>query len=388
MKPKILFTATVDYHFKSFHLPVLKWFQENGWEVHVAAHGTIDLPYTDFKFNLPIKRSPFNRRNTDAYRQLKEIIDHNHYSIIHCHTPVGGVLTRLAARDARKKGTKVLYTAHGFHFCKGASLQNWLTYYPVEKWLSSYTDCLLTINNEDYHLALKHRFKAGSIEHIHGVGVDTEKFCPIPKEDKVQRRKLYGYQKDDLLMFYAAEFNKNKNQMLLLKAMIHLRTKLPNAKLLLAGEGTLLTECKRFAEANGLKDTVHFLGFRNDIANILPMCDLAVASSLREGLPVNIMEAMACGLPIVATDNRGHRELVGDGVNGFIIHDQNSIAFSEKVAEITTFNALREQFGDMSRLRLIKYETASVIHELESIYNKYMQREENEAENQYNRAYI
>lgn len=388
MKEKILFTATVDYHFKSFHLPVLKWFHENGWEVHVAAHGTIDLPYTDSKFNLPIKRSPFNRRNTEAYRQLKEIIDHNHYNIIHCHTPVGGVLTRLAARDARKKGTKVLYTAHGFHFCKGAPLQNWLTYYPVEKWLSSYTDCLLTINNEDYHLALNHRFKAGSIEHIHGVGVDTEKFCPISKEEKEQRRKFYGYQKDDFLMFYAAEFNKNKNQKLLLQAMCHLKNKVPNAKLLLAGEGPLLAECKRFAEANGLKDAVHFLGFRKDIEQILPMCDLAVASSLREGLPVNVMEAMACGLPIVATDNRGHRELVGDGVNGFIIQDFNAITFSEKMAEISAFKAQKEHFGEMSRLRLLKYETSSVIHELETIYNTYIQREDNETQNQYNRAYI
>ncbi|WP_203287299.1 glycosyltransferase family 4 protein [Metabacillus sp. cB07] len=349
MKPKILFTATVDYHFKSFHLPVLKWFQENGWEVHVAAQGTIDLPYTDFKFNLPIKRSPFNRRNTDAYRQLRKIIDHNHYCIIHCHTPVGGVLTRLAARDARKKGTKVLYTAHGFHFCKGAPFQNWLTYYPVEKWLSSYTDCLLTINNEDYHLALKHRFKARSIEHIHGVGVDTEKFCPISNEEKEQRRKFYGYQKDDFLMFYAAEFNKNKNQKLLLQAMCHLKNKVPNAKLLLAGEGTLLAECKRFAEANGMKDTVHFLGFRKDIADILPMCDLAVASSLREGLPVNIMEAMACALPIVATDNRGHRELVGDGVNGWIVAANNSEALSERINQISSDNKISTYLGANGR---------------------------------------
>ncbi|MGP1907769.1 glycosyltransferase family 4 protein [Metabacillus sp. JX24] len=388
MQQKILFTATVDYHFKSFHLPVLKWFRDMGWEVHVAANGNINLPYTDKKFNLSIQRSPFNRRNLEAYKQLKQLIDTQHYSIVHCHTPVGGVLTRLAAREARTKGTKVIYTAHGFHFCKGAPLLNWLTYYPVEKWLSSKTDCLLTINEEDYRLARQHKFKAAAIEHIHGVGVDVEKYSPLSSEDKEIRRQSYNYKKNDFLLFYAAEFNKNKNQKLLLRAMCLLKDKLPNAKLLLAGEGNLLEECKQFAAENGILEMVDFLGFRKDIADILPMCDVGVASSLREGLPVNIMEAMACGLPIIATENRGHRELVENGVNGFIISDQNEFSLFERVAELSNSKVLREQFGETSRMKLLKYDTSSVIRELELIYNTYMQREKNESENQYNRAYI
>ncbi|MGX1193665.1 glycosyltransferase family 4 protein [Metabacillus sp. SLBN-84] len=388
MHHKILFTATVDYHFKSFHLPVLKWFRDMGWEVHVAANGNINLPYTEKKFNLPIQRSPFNRMNMEAYKQLKQLIDTQQYSIVHCHTPVGGVLTRLAAMEARKKGTKVIYTAHGFHFCKGAPLLNWLTYYPVEKWLSSKTDCLLTINEEDHRLAREHKFKAEAIEHIHGVGVDIEKYSPLSSADKEIRRQAYRYKKNDFLLFYAAEFNKNKNQKLLLKAMCLLKDKLPNAKLLLAGEGSLLEECKQFAAANGIQEMVHFLGFRKDIADILPMCDVGVASSLREGLPVNIMEAMACGLPIVATDNRGHRELVESGVNGFTISDQNEFSFFERLAELSNSKVLRDQFGEMSRMKLMKYDTSSVIRELELIYNTYIQREKNESENQYNRAYI
>src|SRR5690625_2917364 len=139
MVQKILFCATVDYHFKAFHLPYMKWFKEKGWQVDIAASGKSFLPYTDEKYNLPIKRSPLHHSNIKAYKQLKKIIDQNHYSIIHCHTPMGGVLARLAARQARKKETKVIYTAHGFHFCKGLYLKNYMIYYLIERLLSHIT---------------------------------------------------------------------------------------------------------------------------------------------------------------------------------------------------------------------------------------------------------
>lgn len=388
MPDKVLFTATVDYHFKSFHLPILKWFKEQGWEVHVAALGNIELPYVDQKYNLPIQRSPFNSRNSVAYSRLKDIINENNYGIIHCHTPVGGVLTRLAARKARTKGTKVIYTAHGFHFCKGAPLQNWLTFYPIEKWLSAYTDCLITINEEDYLLAMDRRFAAGKVEHVHGVGVDTEKFKPISENEKMKRRKTFGMEQDDFILFYAAEFNKNKNQQFLLHAMSRLKDNLPNAKLLLAGEGALLEECKQLAKTLSIEQMVHFLGFRKDIDSILPMCDLAVGSSLREGLPVNIMEAMACGLPVVATENRGHRELVVDGVNGYLIKNQEVELLSRKINDVAKSKRLLGNLGLMSIKKIKKYELLSVNYELSEIYFRYMLRDTNETKDQYNRAYI
>src|SRR5690625_3803855 len=160
MNNRILFCATVDYHFKAFHLPYMKWFKDQGWIVDVAAAGTIQLPFSDHRYNIPIQRSPLKKSNFDAYKQLKTIIDQNNYSIIHCHTPLGGLLTRLAARRARKNGVKIIYTAHGFHFCKGVPLINWLIFYPIERNLSRFTDSLITINQEDYQLATKHRFPA------------------------------------------------------------------------------------------------------------------------------------------------------------------------------------------------------------------------------------
>ena len=323
MQKRVLFCATVDFHFSSFHLPYMKWFKEQGWEVHVAAFGDMELPFTDKKFNIPIERSPFKSKNIKAYRELKEIIDQNNYQIIHCHTPMGGVLARLAARTARKNGTKVIYTAHGFHFCKGAPLANWLLYYPIEKTLAHFTDCLITINTEDYQLA-KRRFKAKKIEHVHGVGVNADKFKPVGEEQRKQLRQQYGYKEDDFLLFYAAEFNQNKNQQLLIEALALIKDEVPNARLLLAGKGPLLEDCRKLATQRDIEEMVDFLGYRNDIENLLKISDLAVASSLREGLPVNIMEAMACGLPVIATDNRGHRELIINDKNGWIIASARS----------------------------------------------------------------
>lgn len=377
MSNKVLFCATVDYHFKTFHLPILKWFKEKGWEVHIAASGEIELPYVDQKYNIPIQRSPFQSKNVAAYQELKEVINKNDYKIIHCHTPMGGVLTRLAAKQARKHGTKVFYTAHGFHFCKGAPIMNWLLYYPIEKVLARYTDCLITINEEDYNLAISHRFRAGEIEHVHGVGVDTERFKPIDKERRCERRERLGYKDDDFLMFYAAEFNKNKNQQFLIKALAKIKDSIPNARLLLAGEGLLQDSCKKLASELGVDHMVEFLGYRNDIVNLLPMCDVAVASSLREGLPVNIMEAMACGLPVVATENRGHNELIVNQYNGWTVSPENINDMANKIILLANEQHLITTLGDNGRDRIEKtYSVNSILNEKSHLYERFMKEME------------
>lgn len=370
MKRKVLFCATVDYHFSAFHLPFLKWFKEQGWVVHVAASGNMELPYVDKKFNLPIQRSPFHSKNIEAYNQLKEIILQNQYQLIHCHTPMGGVLARLAARSERKKGTKVIYTAHGFHFCKGAPIPNWVVYYPIERVLSSYTDCLITINQEDYKLATSHQFKAKQIVHVHGVGVDTERYSPVSNFHKEVLRAEHRYENDAFLMFYAAEFNSNKNQQLLINAISLVKEEIPKAKLLLAGEGTLLRECQKLAKELGVEHMVDFLGFRKDIEALLKMSDIVVASSKREGLPVNIMEAMACGLPIIAVKNRGHCELVKENRNGWIVSDQ-PVNMAEKIMKLEKNQQLQQQMGQQSRnIILDSFSLNCVLIEKKKLYGK------------------
>ncbi|PGM87435.1 glycosyltransferase family 4 protein [Bacillus cereus] len=370
---KVLFCATVDYHFKAFHLPYLKWFADQGWEVHVAANGNIHLPYVTRKYNIPIQRSPLSIQNIHAYKKLKSIIDQNKYHIIHCHTPMGGAIARLAARKVRREGTRVIYTAHGFHFCKGSSFINWLLYYPIERILATTTDCLITINQEDYSLTVKHRFQAGNIKLVHGVGVDIERYIPVNESEKEQLRHKNGYNSKDFLMFYAAEFNKNKNQSLLIQSLAQLKNEVPHAKLLLAGEGPLMKECKNIAAQLGVSSMVHFLGYRNDIALLLQMCDLAVASSYREGLPVNIMEAMACGLPVIATDNRGHRELIIHNKNGWIIDRDDIKTMSERINSISKNAKLQAQFGQCGRTIITnKYSVNEVLKEKQEIYTTYM----------------
>ncbi|HHW37914.1 MAG TPA: glycosyltransferase family 4 protein [Bacillales bacterium] len=377
MPRKVLFCATVDYHFKAFHLPYLKWFKDQGWEVHIAASGGMDLPYVDEKFDLPIQRSPFNRENLRAYKELQAIIHRHQYRIIHCHTPMGGVLGRLAARQARKKGTKIIYTAHGFHFCKGAPLLNWIVYYPIEKGLARFTDCLITINEEDYSLAVQRKFSAKRIEHIHGVGIDLTLFKLISLEDKKERRKSYGYNPDDFLLFYAAEFNKNKNQQMLIEMIALIKSEVPNVQLLLAGEGVLFDECRSLAKKIGVEKNVHFLGFRKDIQPLLSITDVAVASSLREGLPVNIMEAMATGIPIVASDNRGHRELVLNNENGWVIDRDDKDGFARKVILLAHNKDLRIKLGANGRKMMErKYGTNQILLEKSRIYTTYMKEQE------------
>lgn len=373
MTKKVLFCATVDYHFRAFHLPYLKWFKDQGFEVHVAASGNIELPYVDMKFDIPIQRSPLHRTNLEAYGALKSILAANKYDIIHCHTPMGGVLARLAARSARKKGTKVIYTAHGFHFCQGAPLFHWLAYYPLEKFLSYYTDCLITINEEDYSLAKNRRFRANQIEHVHGVGVNTTQFKQIDELHRAAQKVSMGYLPSDILLFYAAEFNSNKNQHQLIRALAHIRNEAPHVKLLLAGVGALQEQCLELAKELQVDQQVKFLGYRADIDQLVPVCDIAVASSLREGLPVNLMEAMACGLPVVASENRGHRELVHNGDNGWLTPPNDHKTMAERLLLLVGDKELRTRLGSHGRQMIeAKYAIDRVLHQKSAIYSRFM----------------
>jgi glycosyltransferase EpsD len=373
---RVLFCATVDFHFEKFHLPTLSWFQEQGWEVHVAAAGDLTLPYVDKKHKLAINRSPFRTVNLKAYRELEKLIREYSFDLIHCHTPMGGVLTRLAAQKSRKKGTKVFYTAHGFHFCKGSPLLNWLVYYPIEKGLARWTDCLITINEEDYSRAKNHHFKAKQIVKINGVGVNTRIFKPISEKEKQFLRASYGFQTEDVLLFYAAEFNKNKNQQILIYTLAELREEFPQAKLLLAGNGPLLNTSRELASQLGVQDQIKFLGYQDNVLPYLQMSDLAVASSLREGLPVNILEAMACGLPIVATDNRGHRELVVENQNGYLINGSYSKLFADRLKRLIEDSRLRKQLGLNGKDRIDqRFSLTKVMEELLTHYSGYLGKE-------------
>lgn len=373
MPKKILFCATIDIHFFAFHLPYMKWFKAQGWEVHVAASGNLSLPWCDKKFDIPFSRSPFRKSNFKAYRMLKELIDTNGYDIIHCHTPMGGVLARLAARGARKGGTKVIYTAHGFHFYKGAPLLNWLLYYPAERFLAPLADCIITVNGEDYAFAKKH-IRAGRIEYVHGVGVDLSRFAPPAPEVRADLRKEYGILESDFVLIYVAEYNWGKDHAALLEAMKILGSEVP-ARLLLAGHGVLFDEMKSKAEELGIGGKLSFLGQRKDIPRLLAASDAYVCTSLREGLPVSVMEAMACSLPVISTDIRGSRDLITDGINGILIKPGDSAALAEAIKNLYRDEDRRSAFSRAQVEKLLPYRLENVMGEMSGIYSDFMGRQ-------------
>ena len=366
---KVLFVATVTGHINAFHVPYLKWFHEEGYEVHVASNGEEKIEYCDKHFNIPFERSPFKLKNIKAYKELKNIIDSNKYEIIHCHTPVGGVLARLAARGTRKRGTRVLYTAHGFHFYKGAPIINWLIYYPVEKWLSRYTDTLITINNEDYTIAKK-KFKAKNIEFVNGVGVDEKKFnFEMSEEEKHKLRQELGLNDDDYVLISVGELNKNKNQIMQIETMKEVVKSNSKIKLLIVGTGKLKEFYKKKIQEFELNSNVFLLGYRNDIPKLLKISDCLVSTSKREGLPVNVIEGMFVGLPMVLTDCRGNRDLVTEDE---MLINLNKVAEFKKAIEICINRKPIEEDACNVDIRG-KFKIDVVIEKMEILYRKFMQ---------------
>ena len=366
---KILFVATVSIHFQYFYLPYFEFLSKNGWEVSCVCSDPVSMPNCDINYSISIERLPLNIKNIAAYRKLEEIINNNNFDLIHCNTPMGGVLARIAARKSRKHGTKVIYTAHGFHFYKGAPLINWIMYYPIEYLLSKFTDCLITINDEDYSIA-KRKFKAGEIVHIHGVGYDHEKFYKPSKEKKDELRRKNGYSDSDILLVYVAEINKNKNQTHLIKAVEIISKKNKYVRLLLIGPDRLSGKNQELARQLGVENKVEFWGSRTDVYDLIPMCDIAVASSIREGLPVNIMESLACGVPVVAADNRGHRALVKNGENGYLTKINNEVELAERVLEIIENHEIYESLSKNACESVRVFSKNHVLEEMKAVYGR------------------
>lgn len=364
---KVLFTATVDSHILLFHLPYLKYFKENGYEVHVATNGNEEIPYCDKKIKILFERSPFKLNNIRAIGQLKKIINEQNYDIIHTHTPMGSVVTRIAARKARKNGTKVIYTAHGFHFFNGAPKLNWLLFYPVEKYLSKYTDILITMNQEDYELA-KNKFKT-NVKFVHGVGLDKQKFdCELSNDEKKKLRESLGLKESDFIIIYPAELSKRKNQEWLINTMESVLLKNHDIHILLPGKDSMNGFHKKLVDEKKLDKQIHFLGFRNDIPKLISISNVAISTSRQEGLPVNIMEAMYLGLPIVATNCRGNRDLVKNGKNGFVVAQGDSANFTEAIINIYENKVDIKSFKKNSQNEIKQYMLDKVIKEMGEIY--------------------
>ena len=367
---KILYTATVLSHICQFHLPHMKQLQAQGWEVHVAAHDNLavknglQLKYCDKFFDTPFSRSPRSPENLKAYRQLKQLLSEIHYDVILCNTPMGGAVTRLAAKQARRQGTRVVYMAHGFHFFQGASRAAWAVYYPIEKHFAKDCDLLITINQVDYALA-KERFSGRTkIAHIHGVGVDETRYHPATPEEQLAMREAEGLRPDDLVILCTGELNENKNQRTLISAAAMLKDRLPNLKVLLAGNGPTEQALREQIRAEGVENTVKLLGYRTDLERVVPAVDLVVSCSRREGMPLNIIEAMLCKKPVVASHNRGHDELVQPDKTGCLLSPGDVSGFADAIARLASDADKRWQLGEAGYAWIQPYTVRSTQKEL------------------------
>ena len=369
---KVLLVATVQSHICQFHRPLVAMLHEHDCEVHVAARNNLaeknglKLDFVEQVFDVPFQRSPFSPKNLGAYKQLKKIIDEGSYDVIHCNTPVGGVLGRLAARKARKRGTKVFYTAHGFHFYKGAPKKNWLIWYPVEKFMCRYTDKLITITQEDYDLASA-KFPT-QVERIHGVGANSAKYRKLSDAECMELRHELGYADDDKLLLCTGELLPNKNQITAIHAMKSLIACQPKAKLLLAGNGPTLPELQTEVAALELQNCVEFLGYRTDLERYANIADVIVSCSYREGLPMNIVEGMLLSKPVAASFNRGHRELIVPDVTGYMVSPMDANAFAEKILMLLDNPTLADHMGQAGYEKAQLYADTNVRQELGNIY--------------------
>lgn len=383
---KVLILASVASMIDQFNTSNILIFKQMNCEVHVVANfqfgsTTSKERVDEYKEHLIsigvivhdilIDRNAISLSNINAYKEINKLIDEMQFDIIHCHSPIGGVIARLAARKARHNNTKVIYTAHGFHFFNGGSKKSWIIYYSIEKWLSKFTDCLITINEEDYQVASKN-FKAKDLKLVNGIGVDLKKYHPPTVDDKRLLRKKYGYQENDFILMYAGELSYRKHQDLLINTVHIIADKIPNIKLLLAGKGEYLSNYEELVDELGLKSKIEFLGYRQDVNNFMMLSDVAVSASRQEGLPVNIMEAMAIGLPIVVTDCRGNRDLIKHEKNGFVVEINDSSSFAYYIEKLFNSEELRRLFSERNKNIIGDYSVEKINMVTSQIYSNYL----------------
>ena len=315
-------------------------------------------------YDIPFERSPLKRSNLRAYRELKRVIDQGEFDLIHCHTPVGALLTRLAAGKARRKGTKVIYTAHGFHFFKGAPKLNWLVYFPAE-WLCGFlTDVLITINREDYDFAQKH-IHAGKVCYVPGVGVDMDRFGG---SRETAREKL-GIGEEEFVLLSVGEMTENKNHRLALQALALLPEK--PIRYVLVGRGERMEDLQAQARELGIADRVIFTGYRNDVSELYPAADAFFFPSFREGLSVALMEAMASGLPAIVGKIRGNTDLIDDGVEGLYMPLTPEGA-AEAIRKLYDDPALGARLGEAAREKVRRFSAPEVQRKMREIYRDTM----------------
>jgi len=330
--------------------PVSEYFEELGCVVH----------------QISCARSPLDKGNIKAIKELKKLVSEKHYDIVHCHTPIAAACTRIACRKARKNGTKVIYTAHGFHFYKGAPKKNWMLFYPIEKLCAKWTDLLVTINKEDYERAKK-KFKAKAVEYVPGVGIDVNKFANAVTDRSLKRSEA-DIPEDSLLLLSVGELNKNKNQETVVRAVAELKDE--RIHYALAGSGPNANYLTELSASLGIADKVHLLGHRADIPELCKAADIFVHPSFREGLPVSVMEAMASGLPVIGSRIRGVSDLLEGSGDVTLCAPDCVRDWTEAIAAFAGNADLRAKIGSLNSQKAQNWEVKNINEIMINLYNR------------------
>jgi Glycosyltransferase len=374
---KALMTASVASMIEFFNMNNIQLLQSMGYEVHVACNfekGNVSeqsrvkefqrqLVSNGIKsYNIPIPRKITSIKELlYSYKAMIHIMKKNKYELVHCHTPIGGVITRLACKSLKDTETKVIYTAHGFHFYKGAPWINWLLYYPVERYCSRYTDYLITINKEDY--IRSKTLKAKKNCYVPGVGIACVEYMEQNIDHKSKRMEL-GILDNSIVLLSVGELNKNKNHEVIIKALAELENK--NFYYIICGQGKLKEKLQSIINENGLAENVKLFGFRSDISEIYKVSDVFIFPSFREGLSVSLMEAMASGLPCIVSDIRGNHDLITD--SNCLCNPKEHISFIEPIESMVNNKSLRIEQGRINAQRIQEFDIAIIEKCMQKIY--------------------
>lgn len=363
---RILYVTTLSRTINAFLIPHIEMLKKDGYKVDCAC--CIDKPLDKFFMNsgitvhdIPFNRNPLSMKNFSAFNQLKYIQRINEYDIVHVHTPVAAIYVRLL--KLRFPRLKVIYTAHGYHFRKGGSKLGWLIYYPIEKLMAKITNVTININKEDYEITKK-KLKPKKCYQVNGVGLDLNNYRKLSTQEIAVKKQEIGLKDGDFVVLMIAEFNKNKNHIQLIKTMEMLKDKYPMIKAICVGDGDKLQDLKYQASKAGVEDNVIFLGFRDDINELINIADIGVLLSYREGLPRNIMELMASGRKVIATDIRGSRDIVCNESVGKLVKVGDVRATADAIVKYYLDGDKEFKISDA----IEKYDVENIKNELLEIY--------------------
>lgn len=311
-------------------------------------------------------RNPFHIGNCKAYTELIELLRSEQFDCIHCNTPIGGLLGRLAGRKCKVK--KVIYQVHGFHFYKGAPLKNWLFYYPVERWLARYTDIIITINNEDYERAQKFKLRNhGKACYIPGVGIDTSQYHN-DRQCRLEKRRELGLHENDIALISMGDLIERKNYPVAIEAIAKVGK--PHLHYYICGQGAIEEKLVTFTKELHMERQVHFLGYRPDIKELLQAADIYLFTTLQEGLSRSLMEAMASGLPCIVSNIRGNIDLIEDGKGGYLVPVDDTNGFAETIRILADNPDVRMKMAKVNRDKVKQFDVRNVKREIQAIYEK------------------